>query len=368
MASAMCAEFSVTHHDVFRRKGAFAGWPANYGLWAWGDEILTVFGVGRMGPLGDIHELDREQPFKPCQARSLDGGASWTIEKFLGHVPGGTSLSADEHLEIELKVRPQIDRTRDLAVLNHPLNFTDFETTVMCARTGLTQDSISWFYISRTRGRRWEGPFGFNGLSLPVAARTDIVPLGPTQALFMLTTTKANGDEGRVFCARTLDGAQSFEFMGCIGNEPQGHRIMPSSIRLNDGSILSSTRCADQEGQGWIDLFRSTTEGRLWTKIGVVAASTGLHGNPPALVPLRDGRIALLYGSRNNPFGIRMRLSADGGATWSKEHLLRADGGTPDIGYVKAVKLEDGDLLVVYYYNEGAGQERFIAASRVRGL
>jgi hypothetical protein len=63
-----------------------------------------------MGPKGEIHELDREHPFKPCQARSLDGGITWKPETFHGNVPGGASLSADEHLEIELKVRKATPR------------------------------------------------------------------------------------------------------------------------------------------------------------------------------------------------------------------------------------------------------------------
>jgi hypothetical protein len=357
--------FSVSHQEVFRRKGAFAGWPANYGLYAWGDEILSVFAVGRVGPKGEIHELDRETPFKPCQSRSLDGGVTWKLQTFHGSVPGGASLSADEHLEIELKVRAQLDRVADLAVLSEPIDFLDPETIVMCARTGLGQDSMSWFYVSRSRGHRWDGPFAFNGLGIPIAARTDIVALGQKEALFMLTTAKANGEEGRVFCARTLDGGRSFEFLGFVGDEPAGHRIMPSSVRLGDGTIVTATRCAGRGGNGWIEVFNSRDEGRCWKEISVAVRNTGPGGNPPALTLLCDGRLALAYGSRNAPFGIRLRLSEDGGNSWNDEAMIRADGGTSDIGYPKAVLLGSGSLLVAYYFNDGSGQERYIASSKV---
>lgn len=367
-ASAMCAEVSVTHHEVYRRRGAFAGWPANYGLWAWGDEVLSGFAVGRIGPKGNIHELDREHPFKPCQARSLDGGQTWQIEAFNGRVPGGASLSADEHLEIELKVRPQLDRTADLNALNEPIDFTDPETIVMCARTGLAEDSVSWFYVSRSRGRRWEGPFAFTGLKLPIAARTDIVALGPREALFLLSTARTDGQEGLAFCARTLDGGRSFEFMGFVGDEPAGHRIMPSSTRMCDGTVVTATRCADRDGNGLIEVFSSTDEGRSWIKLGAAVDDTGYGGNPRALTVLEDGRLALAYGCRNQPFGIRLRLSRDGGQSWGDEIPLRADGGTSDIGYPKAVALDGNDLLIVYYFNDGPGQERYIAASRVSQL
>lgn len=361
----MSSELIFSHHDVFRRAGAFAGWPANYGLWSWGDEILSVFAVGRIGPMGDIHELDREHPFRPCQARSFDGGVTWTAEQFHGQVPGGASLSADEHLEIEMKIRPQLDRARDLAALDDPVDFTDPETIVMCARTGLAGDSVSWFYVSRSRGRRWDGPYAFAGLNLPIAARTDIVPLGFGHALFMLTTAKADGREGRVFCARTRDGGRSFDFVGFVGDERAGYCIMPSSVRLGDGSVLTAMRCADRAGRGWIEVFRAADDGRRWRNIGVAVQNTGVGGNPPALALLGDGRLALAYGCRNEPFGMRMRLSADGGASWTDEVMLRSDGGTPDIGYPKVAVLNDGNLLVAYYFNEGAGRERYIAASRI---
>jgi hypothetical protein len=295
----MCAEVIVAHHEVYRRRGAFAGWPANYGLWAWGHEVLSVFAVGRVGPEGDIHELDREHPFKPCQARSLDGGITWKTEPFQGRVPGGASLSADEHLEIELKVRPQLDRTADIIALNGSIDFTDPETIAMCARTGLAEDSVSWFYVSRSRGRRWEGPFAFTGLKLSIAARTDVVALGPGEALFLLSTAKADGQEGRAFCARRLDGGRSFEFMGFVGDEPDGHRIMPSSIRIGDRTVLTATRCAGRDGNGWLEMFSSTDEGRSWIKLGVAVEDTGYGGNPPALTMLYDGRLALAYGCRN---------------------------------------------------------------------
>ena len=80
---------------------------------------------------------------------------------------------------------------------------------------------------------------------------------------------------------------------------------------------------------------------------------------------LRDDRLALAYGCRAQPFGIRLRLSTDGGDFWGEEVTLRADGGTSDIGYPKVVAMNGGDLLVVYYFNDGPAQDRYIAASRV---
>jgi hypothetical protein len=52
--------------------------------------------------------------------------------------------------------------------------------------------------------------------------------------------------------------------------------------------------------------------------------------------------------------------------SWSEEEMVRTDGGTPDIGYPKAVLLDNGHLLLVYYFNDGPGLERYIAASLIQ--
>lgn len=42
---------------------------------------------------------------------------------------------------------------------------------------------------------------------------------------------------------------------------------------------------------------------------------------------------------------------------------LRADGGCTDLGYVRAVAKSDGKVLALYYYNDTADGERYIAAT-----
>ena len=80
----------------------------------------------------------------------------------------------------------------------------------MCGRTGLKAGARSWFYTSTDRCRSWQGPFslpmfGFTG----IAARTDYLVSGPSTCTLFLTAAKANGEEGRIFCARTTDGGRT---------------------------------------------------------------------------------------------------------------------------------------------------------------
>ncbi|HQR07959.1 MAG TPA: sialidase family protein [Gemmatales bacterium] len=66
------------------------------------------------------------------------------------------------------------------------------------------------------------------------------------------------------------------------------------------------------------------------------------------MVKLQDCRIALTYGNRSAPYGIRAKISDDKGKTWGPEIILRDDGGNWDLGYPRTVqrRRQDGHLLL----------------------
>ncbi|KQV41685.1 hypothetical protein ASC96_17755 [Rhizobium sp. Root1204] len=359
-----CVIARPQHVEVYRKAGEFAGWPANYGLWIWDDEVVVVFAQGLLGREGKIHARDRDHPFRPLQARSHDGGMTWAVEPFLGQVPGAETLSADEHVVEGLRAGRNIIPGRDLQPLTIPIDFLDLDTIVMAARTGISR-AVSWFYVSRDRARTWQGPYAFGDFGLPgISARTDLIPVSANEALFMLTSSKSDGNEGRIFCARTTDGGRTFSFQGFLMEETKGYAIMPSSVRLPEGRIVTAARRMGAGEEGWIDIFMSDDLGITWRQVGG-PVPTGFGGNPGALQILPDGRLALIYGYRDKLYGIRLRMSDDGGRTWSRETVIRRDGGSPDLGYPRVVVKPDGSLLCVYYFNEKEDGERFIAASVV---
>ncbi|MFN9457573.1 MAG: hypothetical protein ACK6D7_09390, partial [Acidobacteriota bacterium] len=78
------------HREVFAQSGRFGGWPANHGMWAWGDELLVGFEAGwfKANSLaGREHSIDYSRAAEHVLARSLDGGESWTIEKPAALIP-----------------------------------------------------------------------------------------------------------------------------------------------------------------------------------------------------------------------------------------------------------------------------------------
>lgn len=347
---------AVEHVDVYRLPGRFGGWPANHGIWSWGDEILVGFSAGYAKDNGPVrHAIDHDRPEEHLLARSTDGGRSWSIENPAAHgalIPFGRSLHGIAPPELD-QVEP-VDCPGGID-FKHP----DFVLTVR-----MTDNDVgpSRFWYSTDRGRRWSGPFKLPNFDTPgIAARTDYVVNGPHDCLLFLTAGKENGQEGRPCCVRTVDGGKTWSFVAWIGPEPRGFAIMPSTVRLPAGELLTTLR-VHEDRRRWIDAWISRDDGRNWEFLNRPVADTG-EGNPPSLIRLRDGRLYLTYGYRAAPYGMRARLSSDEGRTWQPEVVLRGDGGGRDLGYPRSVQRADGRVVVVYYFHDEPKSDRYIAAT-----
>lgn len=358
----------ITHHTVYRKEGRFAGWPANYGMWHWGDELVLVFTEGAFKATPNGHARDKAQPFKTLQARSLDGGITWNVSDFPGK-SFGCPISADEHVISDLSLEKYLDHHPD-ALLPPPgkIDFSHPDFAMLCGRSGLDADTVSFFYFSIDRCHSWQGPY-----SLPmfgqtaVAARTSYQAESADSCLLFLTANKTDGDEGRVFCTRTTDGGKTFDFVSFIGEEPagSGFAIMPSHLSLGDGHYLCAIRCRSEDNHGWIDLYASHDCGVSWQFLNrpVTFRQPG-NSNPPSLVQLPHGRIALVYGNRDLPCSVCAVFSEDEGQSWSEPVVLRQTSGSSDMGYTRAVVLDDGTVITAYYLNEDNAGERFIEVTR----
>ena len=71
----------LQHVMVYHEPYRFGGWPANHGIWSWGNEILVGFSAGTYKDLGpNLHAIDLDKPEEHLLARSRDSGLTWQIE------------------------------------------------------------------------------------------------------------------------------------------------------------------------------------------------------------------------------------------------------------------------------------------------
>ena len=344
------------HVKVYFEKGMFGGWPANHGIWNWGNEILVGFGMGYYKDQGENHHIDREKPEVPMLARSLDGGETWSIED-----PGAKGYLLTEGGYLHGVTRPGVT-IPPLKESEGGIDFThpDFALTV---RTNSIHAGIGRVFYSYDRGHTWEGPFRLPSFDSPgIAPRTDYIVDDKQTCTLFITAAKANGREGRPLCVRTTDSGKTWNFVSWIGPEPEGFSIMPASLRLSESDILVTVRVR-ATARRWIGTYLSTDNGASWEYLNEAVPDAGV-GNPPAMIELQDGRICLLYGYRAEPFSIRAVLSSDRGRTWSDPITLRDGGNSWDVGYVRAVQRPDGKVVAVYYFtDEATGPERYIGAT-----
>lgn len=334
----------IKHVTAYSEPGRFVGWPANHGAWSWGDEFLVCFSRGYSQDNGIEYHVDKSKPEDYLLARSRDGGATWTTET--PNPPGALNgTKGQRHAAMPAGLTDEKPTE-----LTEPINF-GHPNFAMIARLEITREGRSRYSYSYDRGKTWRGPyflplFGHKG----VMARTDYIVNGPQDCFLFITATKSDGLEGRPITVRTTDGGLTWKQIGFIGPELPGFAVTPSTVRTSPNDFITSLRMREGERQ-YIDVYASHDQGANWSYVSTPTPTTG-EGNPPSMVKLPDGRLALTYGVRARPFRVEAKLSSDRGKTWSDPFLIRGPGGSKDCGYARSFVRTDGKIVTVYVFLE----------------
>jgi len=332
---------------VVNEPGRFSAWPANNGVWIWGNEIVVGFEYCYYRYSKNGHSRDNDKPQLKYLARSIDGGETWTIRNPDNYVDDGDPVTV---------CKGDIDFTH-----------SDFAARV----------NGNEFWVSYTRGKTWQGPYripDFGGKEL--SSRTHYRVNGPKDCLFFFSAKEPQVEAGlqdRAFCARTTDGGKTFNFLSWMTDNIEVRSVMPVTCRISENELISAMRRRHDarrkglpdRGRNWIDVYRSNDNGQSWQFLSKVADTDRgkRNGNPPSMVRLADGRLCVAYGYRSEPYGIRAKISTDNGKTWGKEILLRKDGINWDIGYCRMVQRPDDKLVTLYYFSTEKNPEQHIAAT-----
>lgn len=190
---------------VYCEAGHSAGWPANHGIWSWGNEIVVGFEVGRLRhKSGPERAIDYSRPESHYLARSLNEEQTWIIEHSASLQPLEGSRMAG------VPAAPGGQTALDCP---SGIRFAD-SNFGMTVRMGNINVGPSRFYYTYDAGKTWDEPFKLPNFGQKgVAARTDYMVNEPSDCSLFLTAAKSNGKEGRVFSARTRDGGRNWNFV-----------------------------------------------------------------------------------------------------------------------------------------------------------
>ncbi|MCG2587802.1 exo-alpha-sialidase [Rhodohalobacter sulfatireducens] len=358
----------IEHEVAYFEEGKFAAWPANGGMWIWGNEILVCFTVADHDyNVNSGHTYDVSTS-RNMLARSLDSVETWNIED--AYEQGITGKAMDHQIG---------SRALKPKELENPIDFQNPNFALLFQRE-TNRNGPTHFYYTYDRGKSWFGPYTFPNLDpAGITNRTDYFVDSKNELSTMLSI-----GHGRTAIARTDDGGLSWDLISYVGpdftksEEISGrndYSLMPSTVRLSNSKILTTIR--HREGDGgkvWITSYLSGDNGLSWTKLEDPVKK---HVNsPPALVKLPDGRLVLIYIERKRNWEVdsiessssvlAAKISNDEGHTWGKEIILREnDGANSDVGYPKAVVKPDGEVVIAYYWNHSLDENedpyRYIA-------
>jgi len=342
----------ATHVVVAYDPAKWAAVPANNGgnspTWQWGEELLVGFTMGDFAAPTSMHQTVADGPFVSWLARSRDAGESWE-----------TSAPT-----------PYAGRAVTPTGVPKALDFAAPGFVLRVEGNGYHGNAGARWFAGQDRGATWRGPFGFGGLlehpeleGMEFTARTGYVVNGPHDLFLFLSARQSfAGDSPQVwladktFLAQTTDGGKMFTFVSwVVGKDDPYRAVMPAPVRLSETEIVVALRRRSAE-HNWVDVYGSADHGQSWvfvSKVGDTEDGNSHNGNPPAMVRTRDGRLCCVYGNRSRR-QIIARVSADSGATWGPEHVLREDfrsvNGQPDLGYPRLFSRPDGKLVAVYFW------------------
>jgi len=177
---------------------------------------------------------------------------------------------------------------------------------------------------------------------------------------------------GAIMAMRSMDGGRAWEALGQVPLYPgtsSTNYHEAHVVELPSGKLVGMIRIENAGTDllakaGLVQFSMMQTEsidgGHTWSE----ARPLGFHGSPPHLLRHSSGRLVLAYGYRLAPYGQRVALSGDDGATWDHDWIIRDDGPDGDLGYPASVEMGDGSILTVYYQKAAGDRKCSLLYSR----
>lgn len=352
----------ATHGIVYRNDSEFNSHPFLGGFWRTGDgSLLLAFmsaDCNYENPSDVHHDNITTRRRRMRTIRSFDSGVTWDAGAI------GTVFETPEQPGDAVAEAGQTPLSE--------ANDADVLIATGSSPAILVPDAKTWMRISTDGGRSWRP-----STKLPMFKLASLSGHGSVTRrqdglwLAALTACSQDGWTRRPVFYGSWDGL-TWTFLSFITPANQdnevdapnvtnprfgAHRYMyPRPIPLRDGRLLISVRSQrDPTSALWTEIYESHDGGRTSRFLSRVND----WGAPGDVVQMADGRIVCVYGYRLAPYGIRYRVSHDGGKSWGDEVILRTDGGSWDLGYPRVIEHSPGRLLAVYYFNSATDKVQF---------
>lgn len=212
-----------------------------------------------------------------------------------------------------------------------------------------------WVCRSKDGGKTWERK---GTVALPSTKSKDIIPYGniiklKEGKLGVCIYGWPSPDERNAYFYISADDGRNWERRGIIR---KGNTTETTALALPNGTLLAACRTT---GDVHLELACSEDMGVTWRDEGPL--TLGMQ-HPAHLLLLKDGRILLSYGIRNQGlYGIGIRISPDNGKTWEAPRVLVDFQIAHDGGYPSCVEVDAGTIITAYYCNAVPAHQRYHA-------
>jgi len=335
----------VSTRVIAKQEGRYIAWPSVARIRSGG--LLVVFSGDR-----DAHPC----PWgKTYLTRSHDDGRTWSEPERINNTPLDDRDAGVLETRHGTLIVSWYSGTLFRIAHTYPPRFRHHVTPEMLTCWARHWEKItdatiqqwrhSWLRRSTDGGATWEEP-----IRLPAHSPHGPVELSDGRLLYV-------GNQG-FWVAESTDDGRSWQKIGSIPRSPDLSAILnePDVVEVADGRLIAMFRYEPpQSDETFLHQSESTDGGRSWSE---AHATIVWADNPPHVIRLRDGRLAVVYGRRSPPYGLRACISADSGATWDYENEVHLSTGPDnDLGYPASVELDDGSILTVYYQVDEPGEK-----------